>query len=700
MWRLTLAGEGYEGVTHAGLCLIAADTGNVLLVQRAPDPTDAPDVAETWEWAGGSVEPGEDPQAAAFREFSEEVGIEIPDAEVVNGWSSPAGNYQLFICVVPGEFDVSEWTPTDEAQAVAWVAPEDAGQMDLRPEMRDFDWSLVSGNSTDQGESAMTAAATEPEPDETDYSQIAVMPIPVHGVIAPEEVETGDKRGFAAGSMTRRDYRLPFRWQESDTGEHNGAYAIGSVDRMMRKDGLIHWEGQMMPSARADDFTNLMEFFGGRYGVSVDGDKGSLDTERVKATGVAWFDAVRAAGLTAVDIPAFEQAYVAFGPHPEMPADDEAMVASGDMVTFRRGPGWVTDPAATKRIHDYWMPGHPGGDKIAWGTPGDFRRAKALIGEKILKNSPDKARFLNQIIAQWHHDALGYWPGDLGKPGNAPDTPENRRRAARHAKAAAKKEDDQPSEGDDNLDEPYFADDEWQMVLTSSAGKRVLPPMAYFQRHPDTDAGVIEPPDKNGIRRTYGYAAERGVCHIGYDGQCVEAPMDETGEYAHFHLGRTRTDEGYIKTGLITYGIQHRGAEQILSETPTQAHFDDLSHAWAAVRLGTDERGTWYSGVVLPTVDEDWLTAIEASGQVSGEWKGGILRTLLTVNVPGFPVLRSSAVVDDDGEVLALVASAHGTITDAPCMPTPEERMAALKQVFLEERTVERMAALRKSRGY
>lgn len=209
-------------------------------------------------------------------------------------------------------------------------------------------------------------------------------------------------------------------------------------------------------------------------------------------------------------------------------------------------------------------------------------------------------------------------------------------------------------------------------------GARVAPPESYFTRHPDTGALVIEEPDENGVRRTYGYAGEWGVCHIGHDGRCVEVPEDD-GTFPEFHLGRTKTDGGaYLNTGLITYKVDHRDARTILSETAEQQHFDNIAHAWAAVRLGVDERGIWFSGVVLPGVPEEDLVLIEAAGQVSGEWKYGALRALQAVNVPGFPVMRASAEVDDEGNVLALVASAFGT-TDG-CEPTPAERMAALAQ--------------------
>jgi hypothetical protein len=572
-------------------------------------------------------------------------------------------------------------------------------------------------------------------------------------------------------------------------GGHDGSVVTGSVDRMMRKDGLVHWEGALMPSAKADEFVELLAFFG-RFPVSVDGDKGSMDVPKTEATGVLWFDAVRASGLTAVSVSAFPEAYVALGPHPDMP-NDAALTASaieaGDLVTFDRGPGWVTNPRETKRIHDYWMPGHPGGAKIAWGTSGDFTRCTRLVGEKIAANSPEKAGYIKQICAQWHHDALGYWPGDLGKPGNAPDTPENRRRAATHAaaltdlqfkmytekerkdahtlpdgsfpiedcddlknavRALGRAKDpakakahirsqksrlgcpdvslpwacvmvDAATEGGyieiaealfdvaysegrirevgeredgaiiydlDALNEDIEIDvsgNGWEAVLTSSAGTRALPRSSYFTRHPDTGALVIEEPDEFGIRRTFGYVGEWGVCHIGKRGQCVEVPDDPTGDFADFHLGRTKTEDGYINTGVITYKVDHRDANTILSESVEQQHFDNIANAWCAVRLGTDDQGIWFSGVVLPHVSEEDITLIEATGQVSGEWLYGSLRACQAVNVPGFPVMRASAVEDEEGNVIALVASAHGT---SECEPSPREIMAAHRQADAEAR--------------
>lgn len=787
------AGQGYEGVTHAGIALVAADTGLVLLAQRAPDPTDEPDVAETWEFPGGGIEPGEDPFNGAMREFSEEIGWVLPeDMTVVNGWRSENGVYQGFVVATNTAFDLSDWTPTEECQGVGWVHLDDLPDgMILRPEMEGFDISVLDAAVVGQTKET-DMSETAPEDDLSGVegltsttpvlSMADVMPrsIPIHGVVAPEGKESGDARAFNEGAMTSRPLRLPFSWQKASLDGHTGSVVVGSVDRLMRQGGLIHWEGSLMcGTEESDEFFDLLTFFD-QFGVSVDGDRGSVDATKTKATEVLWFDAVRMAGLTAVAIPAFAEAYVALGPHPDMPpagsAEEDALVASG--MQFGRGPGWVTNPEDTARLHRYWTEkGQPGYEKIRWGVGGDFDRCVAMVGEEVGESSPEKLRFIKAQCAQWHHDALGYWPSTHKKMidkgvhaasesdldfaaekytseqrkkmaeaghalpdgsfpiGDAEDL-QNAIQAIGRAKDPAKakafikkraadlgKTDLIPETwglegGALEVQEELFgeayeagrisevgeredgaiiydladanpsisADTEgmgWEAVLVSSA-TGAHPPIAYFNRHPDTGATVVDDPDEFGFRRTYGYAAEWGVCHIGYDGRCVGVPPDPTGgDYPEFHLGRTKTDEGYVHTGVITYKTVHRDAKTILSESAEQAHYDNIEHAWAAVRIGEDDHGVWFSGVVLPHIPDEDIVLIEAAGQVSGEWKFGALRGLQSVNIPGFPVMRSSAEYDEDGNVIALAASAFGT---SECEPTPAERLSALRQIDAEVR--------------
>lgn len=678
--RAQLASQ-YEGVEVAGLAIVRKDPEpSVLLARRSRDESDPEDVRETYEFPGGHLQEGEHPLAAAKREFEEEIGVELPEGEVLDGWRSPNGIYQGFVYEVSGDFSLDSWSATPEVSALMWATQSDIAGLgeDLRPEITEqMDWTLVFPETE---QAALDSDSTVEDSDELEEPELSLLElsegaIPVHGVLAPEAVPSGDGRGFREGAMTSRGYRLPFMWQESQTsGGHDGAKVIGSVDRLMRKDGMIHWEGSLMPSEKASEFVELLAFFG-RFGVSVDGDKYNVEkgSNSDFRSGFMWFDAIRAAGLTAVSIPAFAEAYVALGNHPDMPENDSedfsTLVASGDAVAFKRGPGWVTHPKATRRIHAYWTKkGQPGYRKIAWGTPGDFRRARALIGKKIGANSPEDMRYLNQIIARWHHDALGYWPGELDKPGNKTSAQAKAEREARRGRKASW--------------EPVVVasgEHSYEIDTLSASSATVRPPAEYFEHHPDSGALQILDPDANGIRRTFGYAAEWGVCHIGYDGKCVEVPADPDIGYSDFHLGRTRLDSGeYLSTGVITYKVVHRGRDRMLSESPEQAHYDNIENAWAAVRLGEDDRGIWFSGVVLPHVSEEDLVLIEASGQVSGEWKFEALRGLQCVNIPGFGIRRegfSSVTYTEDGTVDTIMALGLNT---TECQPSPKDRMEAL----------------------
>jgi len=131
----------------AGIVLQAADTGRLLMLQRAHnvhtgenDPN-----AGLWEFPGGGLEDGEDPWVAAQREFAEETGMPLPeDAENVGQWRSDDGVYQAFTCVLPNEasFDITgDQVPNpddpdgDITEALAWWDPTHVQGACIRPEV-------------------------------------------------------------------------------------------------------------------------------------------------------------------------------------------------------------------------------------------------------------------------------------------------------------------------------------------------------------------------------------------------------------------------------------------------------------------------------------------------------------------------------------------------------------------------------------
>ncbi|WP_344603935.1 NUDIX domain-containing protein [Streptomyces glaucus] len=155
--------EGKE-VKVAGLVVKAADTGRVLMIQRALDDDDP--AAGTWEWPGGHLEDGEDSLAAAVREWSEETGSTLPGAaSVVGSWVAPNGIYRGYVAVVPTEASVPINKPRgerrvanpddpkgDATEVTAWWPITSLPDMPLlRPECREAPWELLAGAALPQG---------------------------------------------------------------------------------------------------------------------------------------------------------------------------------------------------------------------------------------------------------------------------------------------------------------------------------------------------------------------------------------------------------------------------------------------------------------------------------------------------------------------------------------------------------------------
>lgn len=132
------------GVSVAGLAVVAADTGRVLMLQRGLDGDDPN--GGRWEFPGGHLEAGEEPLAAAKREWQEETGTELPTGQVIGSWVS--GPYQGFTYRVDSE-DLVRLNPGitrtvlnpddpdgDLVEVAAWWAPDQlADNTAVRPEL-------------------------------------------------------------------------------------------------------------------------------------------------------------------------------------------------------------------------------------------------------------------------------------------------------------------------------------------------------------------------------------------------------------------------------------------------------------------------------------------------------------------------------------------------------------------------------------
>lgn len=120
-------------LTTAGLAVRAADTGRVLMLQRAI--TDDDPAGGYWECPGGHLEDGEDPLEAARREWSEETGLPAPAGEPGGSYLASCGVYTLYVVTVPSEDgipiagDRDQVTNPDDpdgdlVEALAWWDPQ------------------------------------------------------------------------------------------------------------------------------------------------------------------------------------------------------------------------------------------------------------------------------------------------------------------------------------------------------------------------------------------------------------------------------------------------------------------------------------------------------------------------------------------------------------------------------------------------
>ncbi len=100
--------------------LVDAD-GRVLICQRPDDK----DMAGLWEFPGGKVDPGENPENALVRELKEELGIEV-GPRCLSPASFASHDYGEFHLLMP-LYLCRNWSGIPqpmEGQALKWVWPK------------------------------------------------------------------------------------------------------------------------------------------------------------------------------------------------------------------------------------------------------------------------------------------------------------------------------------------------------------------------------------------------------------------------------------------------------------------------------------------------------------------------------------------------------------------------------------------------
>lgn len=106
------------------------EMGEILLQKRPPDAQ----MGGLWEFPGGKVDHGEQPEMALVRELWEELGIavEINDLVPETFASEPLGNRHLLLLL----YRCGRWSGTPKpiyASELSWVLPQDMANLPMPP---------------------------------------------------------------------------------------------------------------------------------------------------------------------------------------------------------------------------------------------------------------------------------------------------------------------------------------------------------------------------------------------------------------------------------------------------------------------------------------------------------------------------------------------------------------------------------------
>lgn len=241
-------------------------------------------------------------------------------------------------------------------------------------------------------------------------------------------------------------------------------------------------------------------------------------------------------------------------------------------------------------------------------------------------------------------------------------------------------------------------------VSVAASGGPLLPPAFWFEDPQLTGPTPLTIGDDG---RVYGHAATWDTDHIGLPGRQVRPPHSAS-SYAYFRTGEIRvtgTDgPARIACGQITIGTSHapQSGPNATVRAAT-AHYDETGTAVVDVASGEDEYGIWVAGALRPDVTDEQERALRAAS-LSGDWRtiGGNLEFVacLAVNVPGFPIPRTSAGFarnNGEDEQLALVAA--GVLVNDPLADRVTREVAAQLAPYmgyfdeLHGLVVERMSA-------
>ena len=122
-------------------CALLDPEGSVLLARRP----EGRELAGLWEFPGGKVEPGEEPEEALIRELEEELGVRAKRESLVP-LTFVSHSYEDFHLLMP-LFLCAQWegsVAAMEGQVLAWVRPDRLDGYDMPPADEPLKTSLTA----------------------------------------------------------------------------------------------------------------------------------------------------------------------------------------------------------------------------------------------------------------------------------------------------------------------------------------------------------------------------------------------------------------------------------------------------------------------------------------------------------------------------------------------------------------------------
>lgn len=361
----------------AGLCVHAADTGRVFMLQRGMDPKDP--AQGKIEFPGGHIEPGDASTLdAAKREWTEETGQKLPPGKPGGTWDSPNGVYRGHVHEIPEESAINladrkagtnpDDPHGDSFEAAMWMDPTHlANNPAVRDEVQ-HTMHLVHMAIDNNGpvipsdaEEPLTAASTS---------------LSIHHARRIREAKTADSEwdaDRAATDIAEQEKRRGFETQISSRyatlkGEGmDGSTASSTVRREIEaeNDRRELWEQQRSDALLAEKERRL------RMHPHV-----RLSQELVQRVADAKGEPMHP------------------GPPALTPSDPQALAA--DAV-----PRTMLPP----QLFKYWVAGK-GAIKIKWGIKGDWQRCRDHLTKYVKSDYQTKA-----LCAELHKFATGRWTG-------------------------------------------------------------------------------------------------------------------------------------------------------------------------------------------------------------------------------------------------------------------------------------------------